>query len=218
MSKGNTAPTVFNKTALNAINKPYLIEALLVLKANEGELLKNLSENKLISEKAVENLEKSNIYTDLAKLKGDIEAVVTSLKKLKYDAKLKEGNYDQVEIEQISQPSALPSGDSNLIVSEKSEMSKNKTVKLDSNTPIFSNKPGDRLDEWLFVLNNAFSCLKVTDSTEKLKLATTYVRGPVLQSLIRYQNEEPEAEWGGFTELLKELCYRKVCVCLSIVG
>jgi hypothetical protein len=81
------------------INKPYLIEALLVLKANEGELLKNLSENKLISEKAVENLEKSNIYTDLAKLKGDIEAVVTSLKKLKYDAKLKEGNYDQVEIE-----------------------------------------------------------------------------------------------------------------------
>jgi hypothetical protein len=31
------------------------------------------------------------------------------------------------------------------------------------------------------------------------------VRGPVLQSLIRYQNEVPEAEWGGFTELLKEL-------------
>ena len=27
----------------------------------------------------------------------------------------------------------------------------------------------------------------------------------MLQSLIRYQNEEPEAEWGGFTELLKEL-------------
>ena len=129
MSKGNTAPTVFNKTALMTINKPYLIEALLVLKANEGELLKILSENKLISEKAVENLEKSNIYTDLAKLKGDIEAVVTSLKKLKHDAKLKEGNYEQVEIEQISQPSALPSGDSNLIVSEKSEMSKNKTVK-----------------------------------------------------------------------------------------
>ena len=71
MSKGNVAPTVFNKTALNVINKPYLIEALIVLKANEGELIKILAENKFISDKAVENLEKSNIYTDLAKLKGD---------------------------------------------------------------------------------------------------------------------------------------------------
>jgi len=205
MSKGNVAPTVFTKTALTIINKPYLIEALIVLKANEGELIKILAENKLISDKAVENLEKSNIYTDLAKLKGDLEAVVGALKKLKYDAKLKEGNYAQVEQEQISPSSEVLNVESNLVVSEKSEFLKNKIVKLDSNTPIFSNKPGDRLDEWLFVLNNAFSCLKVTDSVEKLKLATTYVRGPVLQSLIRYQNEDTEAEWGGFTELLKDL-------------
>ena len=65
----------------------------MVLKANEGELIKILAENKLISDKAVENLEKSNIYTDLAKLKEDLGGVVVALKKLKYDAKLKEGNY-----------------------------------------------------------------------------------------------------------------------------
>jgi hypothetical protein len=33
MSKGNVAPTVFTKTALNVINKPYLIEALVTIKS-----------------------------------------------------------------------------------------------------------------------------------------------------------------------------------------
>jgi hypothetical protein len=203
---GNIAPTVFNEAALKQINKPYLIEALVVVKANEENLLSMVNNNKKISDSAIQNLEKANSYTDLALLKTDIAKVITSLKELKIEVKLKEGNYDHVEPEQVIDltPQSLNTNQ-NLIKSERSELINNKIVKLDSNTPIFSNKTGDRLDEWLFVLNNAFSCLKVTDSIEKLKLATTYVKGPVLQSLIRFQNEDQNADWDGFTLLLKEL-------------
>ena len=170
---GNIAPSVFNEAALKQINKPYLIEALVVVKANEENLLSMVNSNKKISDSAIQNLEKANSYTDLALLKTDIAKVITSLKELKIEVKLKEGNYDHVEPEQVIDltPQSLNTNQ-NLIKSERPELINNKIVKLDSNTPIFSNKTGDRLDEWLFVLNNAFSCLKVTDSIEKLKLAT----------------------------------------------
>jgi hypothetical protein len=40
LPKGNVAPTVFTAVALKLINKPYIIEALVTIKANEGELIK----------------------------------------------------------------------------------------------------------------------------------------------------------------------------------
>ena len=79
-----------------------------------------------------------------------------------------------------------------------------KILKLDSNTPVYSNKPGERLDEWLFVLNNSFELLNISDDKQKLGLATTYVRGPVLQALIRFRKDDPNPNWKGFTKLLKD--------------
>ena len=52
--------------------------------------------------------------------------------------------------------------------------------KLDSNTPSFSGKDGERLDEWLFVMNTAFESLNVRDGKERLNMATVYVKeGPL---------------------------------------
>ena len=79
-----------------------------------------------------------------------------------------------------------------------------KFYKLDSNTPVYSNKPGERLDEWLFVLNNSFDVLNINDDIQKLGLATTYVRGPVLQALIRFRKDDPNPNWVGFTKLLRD--------------
>ena len=205
LPKGNFAPTVFTAVALKLINKPFLIEALVTVKANEGELLKTARDNQIITDKIGKNLtEKVPGYTDIAKLISDLDILNTDLKKLKYDVALKEGNFNNLELE--PEPSPIPPAilADTVTVVEKHE-NRSKTVKLDANTPIFANKPGERLDEWLFVLNNSFNRLGVSDSIEKLELATTNVKGPVLQSLIRFKNENVHANWDGFSNLLKEL-------------
>ena len=205
LPKGNFAPTVFTAVALKLINKPFLIEALVTVKANEGELLKTARDNQIITDKIGKNLtEKVPGYTDIAKLISDLDILNTDLKKLKYDVALKEGNFNNLELE--PEPSPIPPAilADTVKVVEKHEY-RSKTVKLDTNTPIFANKPGERLDEWLFVLNNSFNRLGVSDSIEKLELATTNVKGPVLQSLIRFKNENVHANWDGFSNLLKEL-------------
>ena len=44
--------------------------------------------------------------------------------------------------------------------------------KLDSSTPAYGAKSGERLDEWLYIMNTAFTRLKVTDGKERLKMAS----------------------------------------------
>jgi hypothetical protein len=194
LPKGNVAPTVFTAVALKLINKPYIIEALVTIKANEGELIKTAKENQIITDKVVKNLtEKVPNYTDIAKLITDLDKLNTELKKLKFDVVLKEGNFENLELESEQVPVPINSKIDNI---EKVDY-RVKTVKLEANTPIFANKPGERLDEWLFVLNNSFNRLGVTDSVEKLELATTNVKGPVLQTLIRFRNENVHANWDG---------------------
>ena len=63
-------------------------------------------------------------------------------------------------------------------------MAELKISKLDSNTPTFSGKSGERLDEWLFVLNTAFESLKVTNDKDHLKFATEYVKDAPLKALM----------------------------------
>ena len=97
LPKGNMAPSVFTGPALKLINKPYLIEALITIKANEGELIKTAKENQLITDKVVKNLaEKAPFYTDIVKLISDLEKLNSDLKKLKYDVVLKEGNFENL--------------------------------------------------------------------------------------------------------------------------
>ena len=78
-----------------------------------------------------------------------------------------------------------------------------RVVKLDSNTPICKGTPGERLNEWLFIINDAFSALEVTSDEKKLALVTNYVKGSVLNALIRYRSSEKNPTWKGFTNILK---------------
>ena len=75
--------------------------------------------------------------------------------------------------------------------------------KLDSNTPSFSGKPGERLDEWLFILNTAFRSLKITSNEERLDMATVYVKEGPLKALMAYQKEAVNPNWIGFQEILR---------------
>ena len=75
--------------------------------------------------------------------------------------------------------------------------------KLDSNTPSFSGKDGERLDEWLFVMNTAFESLNVRDGKERLNMATVYVKEGPLKALMAYTKNSVKPDWNGFQEILR---------------
>jgi hypothetical protein len=75
--------------------------------------------------------------------------------------------------------------------------------KLDSNTPSFSGKDGERLDEWLFVMNTAFESLKVMDGKERLNMAKVYVKEGPLKALMAYTKNSVKPDWNGFQEILR---------------
>ena len=55
-----------------------------------------------------------------------------------------------------------------------------KTYKLDPNTKVFSGSSGERLSQWIFIINDAFTSINVTTNRIKLALVTNYVRGMAL--------------------------------------
>ena len=63
----------------------------------------------------------------------------------------------------------------------QADQSSSKKPKLDSNTPIFK---GGNVDNWLFVVNQNFALAKINNQ-DKLKVISSYLRGRLLQTLIR---------------------------------
>ncbi len=82
------------------------------------------------------------------------------------------------------------------------EHPQSKGYKLDSNTKSFSGLPGEKLSQWLFIINNAFTAQNINSDKIKLAAITNYVRGSVLNALIRYC-EETNPTWAGFEKILK---------------
>jgi hypothetical protein len=64
-----------------------------------------------------------------------------------------------------------------------------KSYKLDSNTKVFTGAPGERLSQWLFIINDAFTSINVESDKIKLALITNYLRGGALNTLIRYRSD-----------------------------
>ena len=79
-----------------------------------------------------------------------------------------------------------------------------KSYKLDPNTRSFSGASGEKLSQWLFLINNAFLAQNIHVDKIRLALISNYVKGSALNALIRYTNEEKYPSWGGFVNLLKE--------------
>ena len=183
-SSRDQEPTVFTVAALNNINKPFLVNALAKSKANEEAV----SESIIAIQKKL-----SNVVVELKKglvENASIDILVSSI------------NTGVLVLEGLDWSAPVRAVDAQVIpIDDKRD---SKILKLDSNTPVYSNKPGERLDEWLFVLNNSFELLNISDDKQKLGLATTYVRGPVLQALIRFRKDDPNPNWKGFTKLLKD--------------
>ena len=178
-------PTVFTVAALEKINKPYLISSLARIKANEEALTASIV---AIQKKL------ANVLVELKKGLAENAPIEIQTSSLNTGVLVLEGLDWAVPGVSLS--------DQQTSVAENKRDSK--FYKLDSNTPVYSNKPGERLDEWLFVLNNSFDVLNINDDIQKLGLATTYVRGPVLQALIRFRKDDPNPNWVGFTKLLRD--------------
>ena len=85
------------------------------------------------------------------------------------------------------------------------ERSEWKPLKLPTATPTFSGRANERLEEWLFKINECFFNLRVVDSVEKLHLATTHVSEGPLKELMAYMKRDKKANWEGFEKLLKSL-------------
>jgi hypothetical protein len=75
--------------------------------------------------------------------------------------------------------------------------------KLDTNTPSFSEKDGEWLDEWLFVMNTAFESLNVRDGKVRLNMVTVYVKEGPLKALMAYTRNSVKPEWNGFQDILR---------------
>ena len=74
--------------------------------------------------------------------------------------------------------------------------------KLDQNIKPFSGAPGESLAQWLFLINESFSCQKLTVDRTKLSLVSSVLRGSALNLLIRYLKDE-NTSWNEFVNLLK---------------
>ena len=87
--------------------------------------------------------------------------------------------------------------------SKRMDRIETKTYKLDPNTKVFPGSSGERLSQWIFIINDAFTSINVTSDKIKLALITNYVKGMALNTLMRYKTEE-NPSWDGFVKLLKE--------------
>ena len=193
-------PTEFTADNLNKHNKAPIINSLIKTKAKEAALTDKQTEVQRIISAVIESMKN---VTDKTDYKSLVELSSKNLEKISWKIK-------------INEPEKLLSTEDNSKIEADEEASNNiiahthhygtntssKITKLDSNTPTYSNKPGERLDEWLFVLNQAFTVLDIRDGKQKLGLASTNVRGPVLQALIRYTKDDIHANWDGFTKIL----------------
>ena len=82
------------------------------------------------------------------------------------------------------------------------DASRGKSYKLDSNTKPFSGNPGERVSQWLFIINDAFTAQNVQTDQLKLSLVTNYLKGSAFNALMRYRkNANPT--WTGFEDLLR---------------
>ena len=109
--------------------------------------------------------------------------------------KLKKAETVIVDLTQVDEQSDMEK--------KKEELKVPKSYKLDSNTKTFSGLPGERLSQWLFIVNEAFKAQNVQSDQIKLALIANYVKGSVLNALMRYQ-KETNPSWDGFQKILKE--------------
>jgi hypothetical protein len=120
------------------------------------------------------------------------------------NSKKKDKRNNQSDSDESSSSSADDSDEEDIRKFAKA-MSKGKPAKLSTNTPTFSAAKNEKLDDWIFVVNNAFKSAKIKKSKDKLMQISTYVKNPVLQTLKRYQKDEERPTWKGFCEILREL-------------
>ena len=76
-------------------------------------------------------------------------------------------------------------------------------LKLDTNIPRFNGEKGQRLEEWLYIINTAFDRLRITEEQFKLQMATTFLSDGPLKVLMCYTKNEKNPTWIAFQDLLK---------------
>lgn len=136
------------------------------------------------------------------RLNGVLEAVIQKLSEVKFTEAEKLFLPTKVDVQLYGETNVDDTTDDSMQTGNIMEEDR-KTYKLDPNTKTFSGSNGERLSQWLFIVNEAFTAINVSSDKMKLALITNYVKGAALNSLIRYKSQ-PFPTWIGFTQLLKE--------------
>ena len=140
-------PTEFTAENLSKHNKAPLINSLLKTKAKETALSEKQTEIHNIITAVIKKLKNTSDKTDA---KAIVENGVESLEKINWKLKVNESfalaqnkgdNKNLIEVEASENKSN--------VTNTNSSINPSKVTKLDSNTLTYSNKPGERLDEWL---------------------------------------------------------------------
>jgi len=79
-----------------------------------------------------------------------------------------------------------------------------RSYKLDTNTKTFGGAPGERLTQWLYIIERAFEAQAVKTDDIKLALVTNYVKNSALTALMAYTSTCKNPTWKGFKDILKE--------------
>jgi hypothetical protein len=174
-------------------NKPIIVEAA-IEQYDRAEWYKNCLDQ---SEKEITKLkeEVNRANNGLEEGMSAYEAAQTLERSL---AKVKE-TLDKIKIE-VSEPErggALGRS----IVPKQGEP---RSYKLDTNTKTFGGTPGERLTQWLYIIERAFEAQAVRTDDIKLALVTNYVKGSALTALIAYTSTCKNPTWKGFKDILKE--------------
>ncbi len=189
----------------NARNKDIVVKELLKEHKRAEDLVKRINElNASIGILTTEvKTQPASQQESETQAKERLEKVVKKLAQTISEIKIIEEKSNE---EKSNEREPKNEANTSIIVKEDEtdeEFHKVRTFKLDPNTKVFSGSPGERLSQWLFIINEAFTTINVKSDAMKLSLVTNYLRNGALNCLIRYKSE-PNPSWVGFQKLLRD--------------
>ena len=202
--KGNTKSadeiTEFTFTGINSRKKEVVVKTLESVYNELGSKTEALE--KALDAASQVRADNQELRTALENQKAQYEAKIAKIKE-QIQHGLEEGKDAKVNISEGIKIIDEAKIDVKVLSRDAIRVEKS-APKLDASMPTFSGKSGERLDEWLYIMETAFSRLKVTDGKERLQMATPLIKEGPLKALMAYtKSDAGSSDWNGFQKVLR---------------
>ena len=202
--KGNTKSaeeiTEFTFTGINSRKKEVVVKTLETVYNELGSKTEALE--KALDAASQVRADNQELRTALENQKAQYEAKIAKIKE-QIQHGLEEGKDAKVNISEGIKIIDEAKIDVKVLSRDAVRVEKS-APKLDASMPTFSGKSGERLDEWLYIMETAFSRLKVTDGKERLQMATPLIKEGPLKALMAYtKSDAVSSDWNGFQKVLR---------------